>query len=411
MRNKLSCWLLCLLLLGGVACQSGEKGAHSAPPELDSVAIAPVENSGSSDTLASAAVPVGAPPYYRRMRGQMGMDLPITFHLQVDADSFVSGRYAYERVGRPIPLSPAEGSGKGRFSLVEYDPDNPNDKQVSGTFKGDFLSKGVISGDWSQGKGNYKMEFRLEDAYPDGSARILLQPIPGSQDDCPEEACLLVGGSQLRLQGIPGMAAQAIEADLLQAYLGFFSDGESRRSLEAAIDSLRAFHTREIASQGEKEQDLFPMTWSYTVTPQVIFNESGMLSLRLDMYSYTGGAHGNPFSLLRNYSLRSGKRWQLSDLFKSGFEPVLKAQALKYLKLSYGGSLRQDLSELGFLVNDQEFQLNEDFYLCPAGIGFVYSPYEIGPYAMGFAEFFIPFSKIKDWVRLDGPLNGIAKEL
>ena len=71
-------------------------------------------------------------------------------------------------------------------------------------------------------------------------------------------------------------------------------------------------------------------------------------------------------------------------------------------------------NELGMIkhslnVGEEEFSVNNDFYLCPMGIGFVFDPYEIGPYVMGFVEVFVPFKEIAPAIRTDGPLQAFAK--
>ena len=67
------------------------------------------------------------------------------------------------------------------------------------------------------------------------------------------------------------------------------------------------------------------------------------------------------------------------------------------------------LSGEGPLFEDK-FELNDNWFVTPAGLGFSYSPYEIGPYAAGFIEPVIPFAKLKDLLKEGSPLERFGKK-
>jgi hypothetical protein len=54
------------------------------------------------------------------------------------------------------------------------------------------------------------------------------------------------------------------------------------------------------------------------------------------------------------------------------------------------------LQKAGLFEN--KIDTTDNFYITQNGIGFVYMPYEIGPYAMGEIEIFIPFFELTEYL-------------
>ncbi len=330
-------------------------------------------------------------PYYRFLTGHISDDLYISMHLHVRSDSSVDASYVYQNVGRPIGLSMQSLNRKtGKTVLVEYDPEMPFDDQISGKFEGNFFDQGLIQGSWSNADGTAFLPFLLNDAQPQDKAEIGFSYLDYTSKDCENpEDCISLNIMQMQISGIAEEAARKINEDLNKDYIRFLfsnDEGEILPHIEAAVDSLEYWMGRE----REEIEEKYFQNWEYHATPYIMYNENNILSFQVHFWSYTGGAHGNPFTLCYNYDLKTGEKLSLKKLLPGKNLTALKAEALRRLKLTYEGAPSDDLSELGFLISDGEFELSEEFYYCPAGVGFVYSPYEIGPYAMGTIEVFVP---------------------
>jgi hypothetical protein len=234
----------------------------------------------------------------------------------------------------------------------------------------------------------------LNDAKPEGRAEIALHNFDYTGKNCEDPSdCVTIHIVELRVGGVSAAVAEKINGDLTKDYIRFvYSNPEQSPAtkLQEAVDSLEMWMERERAETGED----YLKNWAFQATPDVIYNQDNRLSFKIDYYSYSGGAHGNPFALCYNYDLKTGKKLEIADLFAPSQVISLKKEALRRIKLTYEGSLKDDLSDLGFLISDEEFELSKDFYYSPAGVGFVYSPYEIGPYVMGFVEVFVPFKAL-----------------
>ena len=69
----------------------------------------------------------------------------------------------------------------------------------------------------------------------------------------------------------------------------------------------------------------------------------------------------------------------------------------KYFRSQYGLKPTDSLAEGGLFEN--HIEPNDNFYLTGKGIGFTYMPYEIGPYAMGEINIFIPFREVEKYLK------------
>ncbi len=119
----------------------------------------------------------------------------------------------------------------------------------------------------------------------------------------------------------------------------------------------------------------------------VHFLNPKLLSLTIDMYQFTGGAHGFTVRKAYNYDLKTGKQLGYEDLFPGcDYKSIIIAEVSKEIKKN---------PEIYFddaLETVKKFTDDQPFYITKKGIVVYYGLYEIAPYAAGIREFFIPFS-------------------
>ena len=118
----------------------------------------------------------------------------------------------------------------------------------------------------------------------------------------------------------------------------------------------------------------------------------------MDVYEYTGGAHGNRYLLIQNYDLQTGDAVSEQDLFIDDYYESLKTLLLEALIAQTDeAETRKDLRRLGYSVAD--VVPNENFYVTDEGITYVYNPYEIAPYAMGCIQISLSWDSIRHLLR------------
>ena len=139
-------------------------------------------------------------------------------------------------------------------------------------------------------------------------------------------------------------------------------------------------------------------TLSPAVNTPVKATTHSLWSYAMDVYEYTGGAHGNRYLLIQNYDLRTGDAVSEQDLFIDDYFEPLKTLLLEALIAQTDkAETKKDLRQLGYSVAD--VVPNENFYVTPAGIAYVYNPYEIAPYAMGCIQISIPWDSVRHLLR------------
>jgi hypothetical protein len=128
---------------------------------------------------------------------------------------------------------------------------------------------------------------------------------------------------------------------------------------------------------------IFDAVQAYEVTDL----DACIVSIYLDRYEYTGGAHGS--------TIRSSQTWslQICGLFKLAQLVFCPPDYQTYILAEVEAQI-MDESVLYF-ENYQKLiaqTFNKDsFYCTPEGIVVYYQQYDIGPYASGIREFLLPY--------------------
>jgi len=110
-----------------------------------------------------------------------------------------------------------------------------------------------------------------------------------------------------------------------------------------------------------------------------------VLSLYVDYYQYTGGAHGITERRAYNIDLKSGELLPLTAMFKPGYDykAVIEQEIKRQIALNPEVYFK---GEQGFKGLNKE----QGYYLDGENLVLYFSQYEIAPYAAGIPEFKIP---------------------
>ncbi|MCG8343150.1 MAG: DUF3298 and DUF4163 domain-containing protein [Chlorobiales bacterium] len=141
----------------------------------------------------------------------------------------------------------------------------------------------------------------------------------------------------------------------------------------------------------------FPVSWPYQfeLTGSVLLNRSGLLTVDLSYYAFTGGAHGNSYTEYFVFDTMTGKRLGLNDVFEDGFEERLnKLIDSRYRKMK-GLSLKDRLDGEKGMLFENYIHFNNNIALTGRGVSFFYNNYEIAPYAVGPTKIDLPYSELK----------------
>lgn len=137
---------------------------------------------------------------------------------------------------------------------------------------------------------------------------------------------------------------------------------------------------------------------SYTGDFAVAFYRDHLLVLELDGYNYPfGAAHGMPSREYVHINLVIGETYALKDLFKPGSPYVRRISDI----------IRKQIAtdpQYSYVFPDsfKEVSPTQLFYVTEDALHIVFPPYEIGPYAVGFPTFAIPYSELAGIIDTDG---------
>ena len=303
--------------------------------------------------------------------GAVGSGNKMQMELIIDSQD-VDGSYYYDKKGTPLSLSGTYDPESGMIKLDEKGYKG----LISGTFRGKIVSEGpdyakTIEGQWSDPKGDKKLPFKLTKV-----ADFVKTTVSGGPKI---EFSLLY----------PKFLSDAPALKMINAELSNNFKTEQDKFLR---ESKEFFSTNDSAGSWQEDR-------SYSIA---YYSES-LISLTGEVYSYTGGAHGNTYYISSNYAINNSKASliRLSDLFKPG------SNYLKALSTYCINDLL--LKGAGWIVNGEIESFSEQdlgvFALSPEGIKFAFAPYAVGPYTEGSYFVIVPFRELRGIINPKGPLS------
>ena len=206
----------------------------------------------------------------------------------------------------------------------------------------------------------------------------------------------------LKAHGTDTIFADAFNLDISTFLFGKRTTdvrGAMTHFIDSVIDVFKQENKEQI--QYAKEEGFEPrdIDYEYVINTEVHYgNHRDIIGHFINMYQYTGGAHGGTFITCRNYRLEDGSVITLDDYFKPGYEevliPILEKKLLEYAECSS----RDELDEHGYFSNEPMF-VPDNFEIREDTIDFIFNQYDIAPYATGITTLSVPTDIIRDIIR------------
>lgn len=216
--------------------------------------------------------------------------------------------------------------------------------------------------------------------------------------DCDKPDTMIVNCAQVNfsypvLKDGSDSLKQAVDAwakEFMTAWVGMSEEPDNLPPLDEAINNFFNMHQEQI-----KEMPDAPAYYVAETKDTVLLNDGKYLTLKLDGYSYMGGAHPSASSSVASFDVATAHKISLDEL-------VTNLDTLKMIAEKKFREVRADLFKpeseggTGFEFDETfEFKLADNTGLVKDGIYFIYVPYEVGPWAIGSTEFVLPFSEIQ----------------
>jgi hypothetical protein len=181
-----------------------------------------------------------------------------------------------------------------------------------------------------------------------------------------------------------------IESELAK-HIAFFEEDTESLTLN---DAVTQFENRFISFKNDFETDALP--WEVTINSEVVFQSTYVITIAIDSYTFTGGAHGNSVITLLNFDPKTGDLYTQNNVVKTS--PDFIELVKQYFKKETA-SKTSDSSENYFFGED--FKLPENIGFNDEGVIFLYNTYELSSYAQGITEFTIPYNEISKFIKIN----------
>jgi Protein of unknown function (DUF3298) len=125
---------------------------------------------------------------------------------------------------------------------------------------------------------------------------------------------------------------------------------------------------------------------------KVVFQTAKTVSVLAEAEGYTGGAHGYYSTALASYDLATGKSIPLTEVVRdtAALVPLLEKGFLAAKNSDEpGGKLEE------FLFPEfKHLPVTGNYCIEKEGLRFYYNPYEVGPWAIGATDVFLPWAQL-----------------
>ena len=146
-----------------------------------------------------------------------------------------------------------------------------------------------------------------------------------------------------------------------------------------------------------KENDM-PAVWFYNyyiADSEVEEGYKDYVNYIILWEEFTGGAHPSSYYTVLNFNPETGEEIVLSDILKEDYEVQLTDILINNLARQLQVKDIEGIREKGYLYQDSEMFISNNFILDNEKIVFIYNKYEIAPYALGDIMIDVTYDEIK----------------
>jgi hypothetical protein len=323
--------------------------------------------------------------YYLHLKGTIGTE-PITMDLVKSGPWIFRGYYTYDKIGEPILIW---GSPDGEKIFLYENTDRDEER----LFSGKLDSLGGFKGIW-RGKGTH-YDFDLKPS-PENTVSLDVLYASDSINLYPGNPNTPTGQATNSIVWPAAGTDEATAAFIRNSITGGKPIADARRYMLRDIDSFLV--TYKVNERDLDTSEGIPATanWAADADMKIVWNQYPLLVLEYFSYEFTGGAHGNYGAHYQVLDLEKKKILRPEDFLKPGYKTALVPELEKSFRKIYK---MEDGESIETMLLTKEIIPNDNFLVTDKGIGFSYSPYEIGPYALGQVTLFVPFKNIKAVLR------------
>ncbi|WP_026754222.1 DUF3298 and DUF4163 domain-containing protein [Sediminibacter sp. Hel_I_10] len=139
-----------------------------------------------------------------------------------------------------------------------------------------------------------------------------------------------------------------------------------------------------------------PQQWEALIDGEVTYQTPEIISIAINSYLDTGGAHGNTVVKFFNFNGQTGAPLEKKDLINN-MEAFSKVVAQRFQTETKPNNEQETMEDFFF---GEQFKLPESIGFSDEGVVILYNTYEIASYAQGITEFTIPFAEVEAYLNV-----------
>lgn len=344
--------------------------------------------------------PSTAPQYYLHLKGTI-QNLPVTMNLNYhklantgnsDAKAFYQGSYYYDKYQEPIELHQTKDSS-GVLILTEkyaYDEDN----RFVGKLEGN-----TFSGKWFDGYRQFSFPFKLTVVGEDEAINFDYRSFSETYKLFPDKE-----KSPLAQFGLSALWPQDYKnpdatAFLKKSIMGILTDDSLAQNAVTPEDYFNQAKEKYFDNYRKDLEDVQVdggfSSYNYGADTDlfIVWNAEDLLSIGATYYENTGGAHPNSGTIYHVLDVKNEKILTEEDVFKPNFEAIITKALLASAERTFDSDMN-DYTPID-AISKKKLKPNGNFFVTGGGVGYNFVPYEIGSYAIGEIQLFLPKEEIR----------------
>jgi hypothetical protein len=136
--------------------------------------------------------------------------------------------------------------------------------------------------------------------------------------------------------------------------------------------------------------------WEAFIDGEVTYRSPEVISMAINSYLDTGGAHGNTTIKFFNFNPQTGELYSKTDLIND--IEALSDVISNRLKKEVQSNSDEPMQDFFF---GKDFQLPESIGFSDEGLIILYNPYEIASYSQGIIEFTISYTEVRSFLNIN----------
>lgn len=186
-----------------------------------------------------------------------------------------------------------------------------------------------------------------------------------------------------------------VTVNINKPHIQIINNLSSEKNINSKIDAIINNFKNKIIEDSMRDNEFniingLPVKqYVVSVKNSIHYNKNNILSLTIELYSFTGGAHGSTTEISLNIDTNTGKNGSLKDFL--GNNPRYDEIILNEIKVQIAKNPEMFFQDMVDKLT--KLPENQKFFLVDDGVVVYFDEYEIAPYVAGRPQFFISFTQ------------------